>query len=147
MPQGGSRPKLQRSTPVIAISVCPADSAGTRPGWVPRSRPSFVIEAAAAAGTEPPSLRLDRINSRDLLAAARRIYFEFLAAAASGDDPLGVVLSGVAAGQGRVVFSRPVLLPHEEFVAIELLRSRAGRQSGGRGGSGRNRQLRTGAPL
>jgi hypothetical protein len=106
-----------------------------------------VIEAAAAAGTEPPSLRLDRINSRDLLAAARRIYFEFLAAAASGDDPLGVVLSGVAAGQGRVVFSRPVLLPHEEFVAIELLRSRAGRQSGGRGGSGRNRQLRTGAPL
>jgi hypothetical protein len=106
-----------------------------------------VIEAAAAAAAEPPSLRLDRINSRDLLAAARRVYFEFLAAAVSGEDPLGVVISGVAEGQGRVVFCRPVLLPHEEFVALELLRSRAGRPGGGRSGSGRNRSLRTGTPL
>jgi hypothetical protein len=124
---------------VSAITAYSTDPAGTRR--------SFVIEAAlSSASADPPTLRLDRINSRDLLAAARRIYFEFLAAAASGDDPLGVVLSGIDAGQGRVVFSRPVLLPHEEFVAIELLRSRAGRQSGGRSGSGRNRQLRNGAP-
>jgi hypothetical protein len=123
---------------VSAITACSADSAGTRH--------SFVIEAAAAAG-ESPSLRLDRINSRDLLAAARRVYFEFLAAGASGDDPLGVVLSDIGGAKGRVVFSRPVLLPNEEFVALELLRSRNTRAGGGRGNPGRNRSQRTGAPL
>jgi hypothetical protein len=125
---------------VSAITACSADSSGTRH--------SFVIEAAAAAAAaEAPSLRLDRINSRDLLAAARRVYFEFLAAASSGDEPLGVVLSDMGGAKGRVVFSRPVLLPHEEFVALELLRSRIPRAGGGRGGPGRNRPARTGAPL
>jgi hypothetical protein len=106
-----------------------------------------VIEAASAVAADPPSLRLDRINSRELLAAARRIYFDFLAAAVNSDDPLGVVINGMAAGQGRVVFSRPVLLPHEEFVALDLLRNRAHRTTGGRSATGRGRQLRTGMPL
>ncbi len=106
-----------------------------------------MIEAASALGADPPSLRLDRINSRELLATARRIYFDFLAAAATSDDPLGVVINGMAAGQGRVVFSRPVLLPHEEFVALDLLRNRSHRHAGARSASGRGRQLRTGVAL
>ncbi|MFM8604115.1 MAG: hypothetical protein ACKOBY_01010 [Cyanobium sp.] len=121
-----------------AISACSADSAGIRR--------SFVIEAAAAAA-ELPALRLDRINSRDLLAAARRVYFDFLAAGACGDEPLGVVLSDVGGPRGRVVFSRPVLLPDEEFVALELLRSRLPRAGGGRSNAARNRSTRTGTPL
>lgn len=119
------------------ITACSAESAGRRF--------SFVIEAAAtSAGAAAPSLRLDRINSSHLLAAARHVYFAFLAAAASGDEPIGVVLSDVDAARGRVVFCRPVLLPHEEFVALELFSARASRSAGGRGVSGRSRPQRHG---
>ncbi len=106
--------------------------------------PSFRIEAAAAATPQAPALRLDRINSRDLLATARQVYFSFLAAAATTDDPLGVVVSGAgsASPRGRVVFALPILLPHEEFVALELLRSRTPRPGGARAGGGRTRPLR-----
>jgi hypothetical protein len=106
--------------------------------------PSFRIEAAAAPGSQPPALRFDRINSRDLLAAARSVYFSFLSAAATTDDPLGVVVScpGSGPARGRVVFSLPILLPDEEFVALDLLRSRAARPGGLRGSSGRPRPLR-----
>jgi hypothetical protein len=121
-----------------AITACSADSAG--------SRHSFVIEAASAHPAAAPSLRLDRINSSTLLAAARQIYFEFLTAAASGDEPIGVVLTDLGAARGRVVFSRPVLLPHEEFVALELVCQRQYRSGGGRSGSGRSRLQRTVLP-
>jgi hypothetical protein len=106
--------------------------------------PSFRIEAAAAAGPQAPVLRLDRINSRDLLATARRVYFAFLAAATTADEPLGVVVSaaGSSGARGRVVFALPILLPDEEFVALELLRSRAARAGGQRAGGGRTRPLR-----
>jgi hypothetical protein len=106
--------------------------------------PSFVIEAAGSLPFEAPVLRLDRINSRDLLAAARRVYFSFLAASASAGDPLGVVLSGQdpGTGRGRVVFTPPVLLPDEEFVALELLRNRGPVPTGPRRGLGRGRSLR-----
>ncbi|MFM7266939.1 MAG: hypothetical protein ACKOZW_15380 [Cyanobium sp.] len=106
-------------------------------------RPSFRIEAASS-GAQPPPLRLDRINSRDLLAAARSVYFAFLAAAATAEDPLGVVVScpGSGAMRGRVVFALPVLLPEEEFVALDLLRSRSARAGGLRNASGRARPLR-----
>lgn len=91
--------------------------------------PSFVIEAAGAVSFQAPVLRLDRINSRDLLAAARQVYYAFLASGATPLDPLGVVLSGGVSrpGRGRVVFTAPVLLPDEEFVALDLLRSRGPR--------------------
>jgi ABC-type thiamine transport system ATPase subunit len=103
--------------------------------------PSFVIEAAGSGAFQAPALRLDRINSRDLLAAAREVYYTFLANAATPLDPLGVVLSG---GQGRpfrgrVVFQAPVLLPDEVFVALDLLRSRGPR-------TGRTRSLRPPSP-
>ena len=106
--------------------------------------PSFLIAAAGAPSFQPPPLRLDRINSRDLLAAARRVYFAFLSATASAADPLGVVLSGAEKGspRGRVVFSPPVLLPDEEFVALDLLRNGGPRPGGARGGAGRARSLR-----
>jgi len=109
--------------------------------------PSFRIEAAAP-GAQPPALRLDRINSRDLLAAARSVYFAFLAAAATADDPLGVVVSCPGSGpmRGRVVFALPILLPEEEFVALDLLRSRSPRPGGVRTPSGRSRPLRPLSP-
>ena len=108
----------------------------------PRS-PSFRSEAAAP-GSQAPALRLDRINSRDLLAAARSVYFAFLAAAATADDPLGVVVSCPNSGpaRGRVVFAQPILLPEEEFVALDLLRSRSPRAGGLRSPAGRSRPLR-----
>jgi hypothetical protein len=110
--------------------------------------PSFRIEAAAAAAPQAPALRLDRINSRDLLSTARQVYFAFLAAAATADDPLGVVVSGAgsASARGRVVFALPILLPHEEFVALELLRSRSARTGGARGSGSRPRPLRPLSP-
>jgi len=106
--------------------------------------PSFLIEAAGASSFQPPALRLDRINSRDLLAAARRVYFAFLSATVSPVDPLGVVLSGAERGipRGRVVFAPPVLLPDEEFVTLDLLRNGGFRPGGARSGAGRTRSLR-----
>lgn len=91
--------------------------------------PSFLIEAAGPAGYTPPVLRLDRINSRDLLGAARGVYHAFLASSSTAVDPLGVVLSGGERKpfRGRVVFTAPVLLPDEEFVALDLLRNRGPR--------------------
>jgi hypothetical protein len=55
-----------------------------------------------------------------------------------------VVLSGAENGspRGRVVFSPPVLLPDEEFVALDLLRNGGPRPGGPRGGAGRARSLR-----
>ena len=74
-------------------------------------------------------LRLDRINSRDLIATARVVYFRWLSGVGSGPEPSGVVLAESHAGsgehqRGRVVFELPVLLPEEHFVPLELLRTR-----------------------
>jgi hypothetical protein len=106
-----------------------------------------VIEAASS-GYAPPTLRLDRINSRDLLSAARQLYFSFLADGSSASEPLGVVLSPGEPGcwRGRVVFSAPVLLPDEEFVALALLRRQTAGSGGLRRGPGRSRVLRPLAP-
>ncbi len=81
--------------------------------------PSFQI--AGAASTAAPVLRLDQINSQQVLLAAKRVWFHYLQTSPMGADPLGVVLSMEA---GRVVFSQPVLLPNEQFVAIDWLRGR-----------------------
>jgi len=93
----------------------------------PRPSPSFLIGSAnAPAEASPPwpgsGLRLDRINSRQLLQAARQIYFRYLAGS-GGREPLGVVMVGET-DQGRVVFAVPVLLPEEQFVPIALMRNR-----------------------
>jgi hypothetical protein len=72
-----------------------------------------------------PALRLDRINSRVVLQQARQVLFLYQHDCPGGPDPLGVVLQGSA---GRVVFERPVLLPDEQFVPLELLRNRPSKQ-------------------
>ena len=76
----------------------------------------------ASASRDPlASLRLDRIDSRMLLAAARRVLFAYLEQSSSIDDPIGVVLNANQR-QGRVVFELPVLLPDEQFVPLDLIR-------------------------
>jgi hypothetical protein len=86
-------------------------------------QPSFLIPGATASVS--PSLRLDRINSSMVLRQARNVLFHYQHDCPAGPDPCGVVLQQAG---GRVVFERPVLLPEEQFVPLELLRSRAGRQ-------------------
>jgi hypothetical protein len=69
-------------------------------------------------------LRLDRINSRELLGSARQVYHAFLASGPAGVEPAGVVMVAESR-QGRVVFDLPVLLPQEQFVPIDWLRGRS----------------------
>ncbi len=114
-------------------------SNGNAPGPRGPLSPSFVIRGSSSpmAPGAPPyggssPLRLDRINSAEVLGLARGVYFAYLSACSAGADPLGVVLA--AAGGGRVVFEVPVLLPKEQFVPIEWLRNRSqGRARGSRG--------------
>ncbi|MCX5944554.1 MAG: hypothetical protein NTZ53_04445 [Cyanobacteria bacterium] len=71
-------------------------------------------------------MRWDRINSGDLLARARRIYFTYLEQCPSGGEPLGIVLA--SQGElGRAVFEPPILLPEEQFVPLDLIRGRSAR--------------------
>ena len=74
----------------------------------------------------PGSPRWDRLDSRVLIRLARSIYFSFLSDAPGNLEPCGVVVDP-SCEIGRVVFERPVLLPEEEFIALELIRSRGGR--------------------
>jgi hypothetical protein len=62
-----------------------------------------------------------------LIARARQVYFSFLSGAAAGIEPCGVVL-GSDVSEGRVVFDLPVLLPDEEFIALDLIRRRPFKQ-------------------
>ena len=84
--------------------------------------PSFLIPGASAKTA--PALRLDQINSQLVIQVARRVLFQALDHAPAGADPFGVVLHG---NQGRLVFDLPVLLPNEQFVPIDLIRGRVGR--------------------
>ena len=70
--------------------------------------------------------RWDRIDSRLLIAQARRIYFTYLSSIPAGLEPLGVVVD-LQELEGRVVFETPVLLPDEEFISIDLIRGRMNR--------------------
>ncbi|NQV10999.1 MAG: hypothetical protein HQ527_07530 [Cyanobacteria bacterium] len=92
--------------------------------------PSFVIRGAGAPGTTP--LRWDQINSGEVLRRARQIYFHYFEHCPGGTAPIGIVLHS-SNGQGRVVFEVPVLLPDEQFVPLDLIRSRGGRSRGFRG--------------
>ncbi len=106
-------------------------------GNPPSGSPSFVIRGGeSSASPSAGALRLDRINSAELLRCSRRVYFRFLEACPTAPEPLGVVLLG-AGPQGRVVFELPILLPDEQFVPMELLRPRSARGRTARGGSSR----------
>jgi len=97
--------------------------------------PSFEIRGAG--GDPSTSLRLDRVNSRDLFALARGVFFRHLESCPEGPEPIGVVLpldtaDPACGSRGRVVFASPVLLPEEQFVPLELLLARSQRLGGGR---------------
>ena len=92
-------------------------------GSISLSTPSFEIRGASGV---PSSPRWDRIDSRSLIAQARRSYFAYLSSTPAGQEPLGVVVDPQAP-DGRVVFETPVLLPDEEFIAIDLIRGRTSR--------------------
>ena len=92
-------------------------------GSISLSKPSFEIRGASGA---PPTPRWDRIDSRSLIAQARRIYFAHLSSTPAGQEPLGVVVDPQEP-DGRVVFETPVLLPDEVFIAIDLIRGRTSR--------------------
>ncbi|PZV00322.1 MAG: hypothetical protein DCF24_07415 [Cyanobium sp.] len=93
----------------------------------PCSAPSFVIRGAGGQGVSP--LRWDQINSGDVLRRARQIYFHYVEQCPAGGAPIGIVLQGHSS-QGRVVFDTPVLLPEEQFIPLDLIRSRGGRPRG-----------------
>ncbi len=107
------------------------------------SSPSFEIRGASGPSGQPlrPDLRSDprnfdvrwdRINSGEVIARARRVYFLYIEQGPGGPDPIGVVLTGRSGG--RVVFDLPVLLPDEQYVPLEVVRSRGPRPRGARPG-------------
>jgi hypothetical protein len=99
--------------------------------------PSFQIRGGESSASQSQgSLRLDRINSAELLRHGRRIYFRFLESCPTAPEPMGVVLLGEGP-QGRVVFEAPILLPDEQFVPMDLLRPRATRGRSTRGAASR----------
>ncbi|MEA5417261.1 hypothetical protein [Synechococcus sp. BA-132 BA5] len=97
--------------------------------------PSFQIRGGESSASQG-SLRLDRINSAELLRHSRRVYFRFLESCPTAPEPQGVVLLG-GGPQGRVVFEAPILLPDEQFVPMDLLRPRSARGRTTRGGASR----------
>lgn len=123
--------------PITVEPSAGTDHGNDRAGPPPCS-PSFRIGRShgdrvptAISSESLAALRLDRINSREVLRNARSIYFHYLSGAVGPQEPLGVVMPE-GTGRGRVVFDTPVLLPHEQFVPIDLLRNRTG--SGRRNG-------------
>ena len=78
--------------------------------------PSFLISGAESEGSNIP--RWDRLNSKNLIRDARSIYYDHLANTSKAKVPFGVVLN-VSNRTGRVVFTKPVLLPNENFLSLE----------------------------
>ena len=93
-----------------------------------------MINGAVGSVVQPASQqpRWDRINSAVVIAQARQIYFHFLERCPGQLDPLGVVITEARNRQGRVVFELPVLLPEEQFIPLELVRGRPGRNRSAR---------------
>jgi hypothetical protein len=116
---------------VTAIALAPEPTSSGNPRRSnPPTPPSFEIRGAVGVPLSSP--RWDRINSADVIARSRRIYYTYLENSGGGADPLGIVITGAGGGQGRVVFENPVLLPDEQFIPIELVRGRNGRGRGSR---------------
>ena len=111
---------------MTAITRAPDPSAaGNDRRLNPSSPPSFEIKGAVGVSVAPP--RWDRINSAEVISAARRIYFHHLEHGGSAQEPSGIVISALEGQHGRVVFEPPVLLPGEHYLPLELLRTRSGR--------------------
>jgi len=72
------------------------------------------------------------VNSQQLIANGRAIYFRYLSEAGRSSEPIGVVLCA-RSGEGRVVFELPTLLPHEDFLSTQLLRGKTPRRGMQRG--------------
>ena len=85
------------------------------------STPSFVI--AGAGGNASLTPRWDRVDSRRLIALARKIYFQHLSESTHSLDPCGVVVK-INLTEGRVVLEAPTLLPDEQFISAELISRR-----------------------
>ena len=85
------------------------------------SPPSFVI--AGAGGNASLTPRWDRVDSRRMIALARRIYFQHLSESAQSREPCGVVVT-LDLSEGHVVFEPPTLLPDEQFISAELISKR-----------------------
>ena len=117
---------------MTAIALAPEPTTpGPSRGFNPPSSPSFEIRGAVGVSVSAP--RWDRINSAAVIGVARAVYFAYLQDSGGGLEPCGVVISGAAADQGRIVFEQPVLLPGEQYIPIDLMRSRT---------TGRNRSPR-----
>ncbi|QNI73644.1 hypothetical protein [Synechococcus sp. NOUM97013] len=82
------------------------------------SPPSFVI--AGAGGNASLTPRWDRVDSRTLIALARKIYFQHLSESGQSLEPCGVVVN-IQHNDGRVVFEAPTLLPDEQFISADLI--------------------------
>jgi len=94
-----------------------------------------VISGAGGHGGLTP--RWDQVDSRRLIAVARRVYFKHLTTNGYHLDPFGVVVNSEN-DDGRVVFETPTLLPEEQFISAELIglrlkrpKSTRDRQKGG----------------
>ena len=96
-------------------------------GPISLSSPSF--EIAGASGSTTPTPRWDRVDSRRLIALARRGYFRFLSDCGQQLDPMGVVVNE-RLNEGRVVFETPTLLLQEHFISIDLIGRRFRRSRG-----------------
>ena len=90
-------------------------------GPISVSPPSFVI--AGAGGNASLTPRWDRVDSRRLIALARKIYFQHLSESTHSLDPCGVVVK-INLTEGRVVLEAPTLLPDEQFISAELISRR-----------------------
>ena len=71
------------------------------------------------------------MDSRRLIALARRIYFRFLTDSGQQLEPMGVVVNE-RLDEGRVVFESPTLLLQEHFISIDLIGRRLRRPRGWR---------------
>ncbi len=78
---------------------------------------------AGAGGNASLTPRWDRVDSRRLIALARKIYFQHLSESAQSLEPCGVVVN-IDLSEGRVVLEPPTLLPDEQFIAAELISRR-----------------------
>ena len=78
---------------------------------------------AGAGGNASLTPRWDRVDSRRLIALARKVYFQHLSESAQSLEPCGVVVN-IDLSEGRVVLEPPTLLPDEQFISADLISKR-----------------------
>ena len=78
---------------------------------------------AGAGGNARHTPRWDGVDSRRLIALARRIYFKHLSESAHWREPCGVVVN-IDLSEGHVVLAPPTLLPDEQFISADLISKR-----------------------